>query len=39
MRQKSERKIKNILNNGSFFLALLGMVEILWRDWRGGHEK
>ena len=21
-----------------FFLALLGMVEILWRDWRGGHE-
>nr|DAL97538.1 MAG TPA: hypothetical protein [Bacteriophage sp.] len=22
-----------------FFLALLGMVEILWRDWRGGHEK
>lgn len=22
-----------------FFLALLGMAEILWRDWKGGHEK
>ena len=22
-----------------FFLALLGMVEILWRDWKGGREK